>query len=34
MTNAEILDLKKIDIRDLEKMKKLVKEFYMAFGQE
>ena len=34
MTNAEILDLKKIDIRYLEKMKKLVKEFYMAFGQE
>nr|WP_314081481.1 nucleoside triphosphate pyrophosphohydrolase family protein [uncultured Leptotrichia sp.] len=34
MTNAEILDLKKMDIRYLEKMKKLVKEFYMAFGQE
>ena len=34
MTNAEILDLRKIDIRYLEKMKKLVKEFYAAFGQE
>ena len=34
MTNAEILDLKKMDIRYLEKMKKLVKEFYMVFGQE
>ena len=34
MINAEILDLKKMDIRYLEKMKKLVKEFYVAFGQE
>ena len=34
MTNAEILDLKKMEIRYLEKMKKLVKEFYMVFGQE
>ena len=34
MTNAEILDLKKMDIRYLEKMKKLVKEFYVAFRQE
>ena len=34
MTNAEILDLRKMDIRYLEKMKKLVKEFYVAFGQE
>jgi len=34
MTNAEMLDLRKMDIRHLEKMKKLVKEFYVAFGQE
>ena len=34
MTNAEILDLRKMDIRYLEKMKKLVKAFYVAFGQE
>ena len=34
MTNAEILDLRKMDIRYLEKMKKLVKEFYVAFRQE
>jgi len=34
MTNAEMLDLRKMDIRYLEKMKKLVKEFYVAFGQE
>ena len=34
MVNAEILDLRKMDIRYLEKMKKLVKEFYVAFGQE
>ena len=34
MINAEILDLKKMDIRYLEKMKKLVKEFYVAFEQE
>lgn len=34
MTNAEMLDLRKMDIGHLEKMKKLVKEFYVAFGQE
>lgn len=34
MTNAEMLDLRKMDIRHLEKMKKLVKEFYVAFEQE
>jgi len=34
MTNAEMLDLRKMDIRHLEKMKKLVKEFYVAFGQK
>jgi hypothetical protein len=34
MINAEISDLKKMDIRYLEKMEKLVKEFYVAFGQE
>ena len=34
MVNAEMLNLRKMDIRHLEKMKKLVKEFYAAFGQE
>ena len=34
MVNAEIWDVRKMDIRYGEKMKKLVKEFYVAFGQE